>query len=153
MALQFSDNGLETSTLRELFQELSDGYKGIYGQDIDLDRGNLPTVNAWQSKLRLGQILKPRCNGFIPKWTPILILVICSRLSPNFTGFSFAPAPGLSVTLKSQQTGRCFSIAGTRYGTRANQVWAIRQDVTVPAGVTTATFFCSKLWESYWACE
>ena len=39
MALQFSDNGLETSTLRELFQELSDGYKGIYGQDIDLDQG------------------------------------------------------------------------------------------------------------------
>ncbi|WP_334350885.1 DUF3383 family protein [Citrobacter portucalensis] len=52
------------------------------------------------------------------KWTPILILVICSRLSPNFTGFSFAQVPGLSVTLKSQQTGRCFSIAGTRYGTR-----------------------------------
>lgn len=29
MALQFNDNGLETNTLRELFQELSDGYKGI----------------------------------------------------------------------------------------------------------------------------
>ncbi|EAU0199262.1 hypothetical protein HT249_005020, partial [Salmonella enterica] len=38
MALQFSDNGLETNTFRELFQELSDGYKGIYGQDIDLDQ-------------------------------------------------------------------------------------------------------------------
>lgn len=37
MALHFNDNGLETNNFREIFQTLSDGYKAIYGQDIDLD--------------------------------------------------------------------------------------------------------------------
>jgi len=38
MALQFNDKGLEINTFRDLFQLLSDGYKGVYGQDIDLDQ-------------------------------------------------------------------------------------------------------------------
>lgn len=38
MALQFNNNGLEIDTFRDLFQTLSDAYKDIYGQDIDLDQ-------------------------------------------------------------------------------------------------------------------
>lgn len=117
MALQFSDNGLETSTLRELFQELSDGYKGIYGQDIDLDQespdGQRVAIEA-QARADIEAALQWLYSQMDPDFNTGDMQQIIAKLH----GLFLRPAPGLSVTLKSQQTGRCFSIAGTRYGTR-----------------------------------
>jgi uncharacterized phage protein gp47/JayE len=38
MKPQFTDNGIVIQTFEEIFEELADGYRGIYGQDINLSQ-------------------------------------------------------------------------------------------------------------------
>ncbi len=34
---RFTENGIEVQTFDEIYEELADGYKAIYGTDINLD--------------------------------------------------------------------------------------------------------------------
>lgn len=143
MALQFSDNGLETNTLRELFQELSDGYKGIYGQDIDLDQespdGQRVAIEA-QARADIEAALQWLYSQMDPDFNTGDMQQIIAKLH----GLFLRPGSRSQRDLKVTTDRPMLLYSGYKIRDQANQVWAIRQDVTVPAGVTTATFFAQN---------
>ena len=143
MALQFSDNGLETNTLRELFQELSDGYKGIYGQDIDLDQespdGQRVAIEA-QARADIEAALQWLYSQMDPDFNTGDMQQIIAKLH----GLFLRPGSRSQRDLKVTTDRPVLLYSGYKIRDQANQVWVIRQDVTVPAGVTTATFFAQN---------
>lgn len=143
MALQFSDNGLETNTLRELFQELSDGYKGIYGQDIDLDQespdGQRVAIEA-QARADIEAALQWLYSQMDPDFNTGDMQQNIAKLH----GLFLRPGSRSQRDLKVTTDRPVLLYSGYKIRDQANQVWAIRQDVTVPAGVTTATFFAQN---------
>ncbi|ECS1286064.1 baseplate J/gp47 family protein, partial [Salmonella enterica] len=143
MALQFSDNGLETSTLRELFQELSDGYKGIYGQDIDLDQespdGQRVAIEA-QARADIEAALQWLYSQMDPDFNTGDMQQIIAKLH----GLFLRPGSRSQRDLKVTTDRPLLLYSGYKIRDQANQVWVIRQDVTVPAGVTSVTFFAQN---------
>lgn len=143
MALQFNDNGLETNTLRELFQELSDGYKGIYGQDIDLDQespdGQRVAIEA-QARADMESALQWLYSQMDPDFNTGDMQQIIGKLH----GLYLRPGSRSQRDLKVTTDRPVLLYSGYRIRDQANQVWLIRQDVTVPAGTTAVTFFAQN---------
>lgn len=140
MALQFSDNGLETNTLRELFQELSDGYKGIYGQDIDLDQespdGQRVAIEA-QARADIEAALQWLYSQMDPDFNNGDMQQVIAKLH----GLYLRPGSRSQRDLKVVTDRPVLLYAGYKILDQANQVWFIRTPVTVPAGTTEVTFF------------
>ena len=143
MALQFSDNGLETNTLRELFQELSDGYKGIYGQDIDLEQespdGQRVAIEA-QARADIEAALQWLYSQMDPDFNTGDMQQIIGKLH----GLYLRPGSRSQRDLKVTTDRPVLLGNGYRIRDQANQVWFIRQNVTVPAGTTEVTFFAQN---------
>ena len=143
MALQFNDNGLETNTFRDLFQELSDGYKGIYGQDIDLDQespdGQRVAIEA-QARADMEAALQWLYSQLDPDFNTGDMQQIISKLH----GLYLRPGSRSQRDLKVMTDRPVFLYSGYRIRDQANQVWFVRQDVTVPAGTTAVTVFAQN---------
>lgn len=143
MALQFNDNGLETNTFRDLFQELSDGYKGIYGQDIDLDQespdGQRVAIEA-QARADIEAALQWLYSQMDPDFNTGDMQQIISKLH----GLYLRPGSRSQRDLKVTTDRPVLLYSGYRIRDQANQVWFVRQDVTVPAGNTAVTFFAQN---------
>ncbi|HAH8787748.1 TPA: hypothetical protein HIQ84_001902 [Escherichia coli] len=143
MALQFNDNGLETNTFRDLFQELIDGYKGIYGQDIDLDQespdGQRVAIEA-QARADMEAALQWLYSQMDPDFNTGDMQQIISKLH----GLYLRPGSRSQRDLKVTTDRPVLMYNGYRVRDQANQVWFIPQDVTVAAGTTAVTFFAQN---------
>lgn len=143
MALQFNDNGLETNTFRDLLQALSDGYKGIYGQDIDLDQespdGQRVAIEA-QARADIEAALQWLYSQMDPDFNTGDMQQIISKLH----GLYLRPGSRSQRDLKVTTDRTVLLYSGYRIRDQANQVWFIRQDVTVAAGTTAVTFFAEN---------
>lgn len=143
MALQFNDNGLETNTFRDLFQELSDGYKGIYGQDIDLDQespdGQRVAIEA-QARTDIEAALQWLYSQMDPDFNTGDMQQIIAKLH----GLYLRPGSRSQRDLKVTTDRPVLLYSGYKIRDQANQVWFVRQDVTVPAGTMAVTFFAQN---------
>jgi len=143
MALEFNDNGLETNTFRELFQTLSDGYKDIYGQDIDLDQespdGQRVAIEA-QARADMEAALQWLYSQMDPDFNTGDMQQIIAKLH----GLFLRPGSRSQRDLKVTTDRPVLLYSGYRIRDQANQVWFIRQDVSVPAGTTAVTFFAQN---------
>lgn len=143
MALQFNDNGLETNTFRDLFQELSDGYKGIYGQDIDLDQespdGQRVAIES-QARADMEAALQWLYSQMDPDFNTGDMQQIIGKLH----GLYLRPGSRSQRDLKVTTDRPVFLYSGYRIRDQANQVWIVQQDVTVPTGTTAVTFFAQN---------
>ncbi|EPU8564051.1 baseplate J/gp47 family protein [Yersinia enterocolitica] len=140
MALQFDNNGLQTDTFRDLFQTLSDSYKGIYGQDIDLDQ-----ESPDGQRVALEALARTDIEAAI-QW-------LYSQMDPDFNtgdmqqiiaklhGFYLRPGSRSQRDLNVVTDRPVFLYSGYKIRDQSNQVWFVRQNVTIPAGTTTVTFF------------
>ncbi|HDL6873002.1 TPA: baseplate J/gp47 family protein [Yersinia enterocolitica] len=140
MALQFDNNGLQTDTFRDLFQTLSDSYKGIYGQDIDLDQ-----ESPDGQRVALEALARTDIEAAI-QW-------LYSQMDPDFNtgdmqqiiaklhGLYLRPGSRSQRDLNVVTDRPVFLYSGYKIRDQSNQVWFVRQNVTIPAGTTTVTFF------------
>lgn len=143
MALEFNDNGLVTNTFRELFQTLSDGYRDIYGQDIDLDQespdGQRVAIEA-QARADMEAALQWLYSQMDPDFNTGDMQQIIAKLHGLFLRPGSRSQRDLKVTTDRPVT----LYSGYRIRDQANQVWFIRQNVAVPAGTTAVTFFAQN---------
>lgn len=143
MALQFNDKGLEINTFRDLFQLQSDGYKGIYGQDIDLDQespdGQRVAIEA-QARADIEAALQWLYSQMDPDFNTGDMQQVIAKLH----GLYLRPGSRSQRDLKVTTDRPVLLYNGYRIRDQANQVWFIKQDVTVPSGTTTVTFFAQN---------
>ncbi|CAM3601615.1 MULTISPECIES: baseplate J/gp47 family protein [Yersinia] len=140
MALQFNNNGLEIDTFRDLFQALSDAYKGIYGQDIDLDQespdGQRVAIEA-QARTDIEASLQWLYSQMDPDFNTGDMQQIIAKLH----GLYLRPGSRSQRDLNVATDRPVFLYSGYKIRDQSNQVWFVRQNVTIPAGTTTVTFF------------
>lgn len=140
MTLQFDNNGLQTDTFRDLFQTLSDAYKGIYGQDIDLDQdspdGQRVAIEA-QARTDIEAALQWLYSQMDPDFNNGDMQQVIAKLH----GLYLRPGSRSQRDLKVVTDRPVLLYAGYKIMDQANQVWFIRTPVTVPAGTTEVTFF------------
>lgn len=143
MALQFDNNGLQVDTFRDIFQSLSDAYKGIYGQDIDLDQespdGQRVAIEA-QARTDIEAALQWLYSQMDPDFNTGDMQQIIAKLH----GLYIRPGSRSQRDLKVTTDRPVLLYSGYKIRDQANQVWFVRQDITVPAGTTTVTFFAQK---------
>jgi uncharacterized phage protein gp47/JayE len=143
MALQFNDNGLEIDTFRDLFQSLSDSYKGIYGQDIDLDQespdGQRVAIEA-QARTDIEAALQWLYSQMDPDFNTGDMQQIIAKLH----GLYLRPGSRSQRDLKVTVDRPVLLYSGYKIRDQSNQVWFISQDVTIAAGTTTVTFFAQS---------
>lgn len=143
MALQFDNNGLQVDTFRDLFQSLSDGYKAIYGQDIDLDQespdGQRVAIEA-QARTDIEAALQWLYSQMDPDFNTGDMQQIIAKLH----GLYLRPGSRSQRDLKVTTDRPVLLYSGYKIRDQANQVWFVRQDITVPAGTTTVTFFAQN---------
>ncbi|WP_145576429.1 baseplate J/gp47 family protein [Yersinia mollaretii] len=140
MALQFNNNGLEIDTFRDLFQTLSDAYKDIYGQDIDLDQespdGQRVAIEA-QARTDIEASLQWLYSQMDPDFNTGDMQQIIAKLH----GLYLRPGSRSQRDLNVETDRPVFLYSGYKIRDQSNQVWFVRQNVTIPAGTTTVTFF------------
>ncbi|HDL7376957.1 TPA: baseplate J/gp47 family protein [Yersinia enterocolitica] len=140
MALQFNNNGLEIDTFRDLFQTLSDAYKGIYGQDIDLDQespdGQRVAIEA-QARTDIEASLQWLYSQMDPDFNTGDMQQVIAKLH----GLYLRPGSRSQRDLNVSTDRPVFLYSGYKIRDQSNQVWFVRQNVTIPAGTTTVTFF------------
>ena len=140
MALQFDNNGLQTDTFRDLFQTLSDSYKGIYGQDIDLDQespdGQRVAIEA-QARTDIEASLQWLYSQMDPDFNTGDMQQIIAKLH----GLYLRPGSRSQRDLNVTTDRPVFLYSGYKIRDQSNQVWFVRQNVTIPAGTTTVTIF------------
>ncbi|WP_145558943.1 baseplate J/gp47 family protein [Yersinia mollaretii] len=140
MALQFDNNGLQVDTFREIFQSLSDGYKTIYGQDIDLDQdspdGQRVALEA-QARADMEAALQWLYSQMDPDFNTGDMQQIIAKLH----GLYLRPGSRSQRDLKVVTDRPVLLYSGYKIQDQANQTWFIRTAVTVPAGTTEVTFF------------
>lgn len=140
MALQFNNNGLEIDTFRDLFQTLSDAYKSIYGQDIDLDQespdGQRVAIEA-QARTDIEASLQWLYSQMDPDFNTGDMQQVIAKLH----GLYLRPGSRSQRDLNVTTDRPVFLYSGYRIRDQSNQVWLVRQNVTIPAGTTTVTFF------------
>jgi len=143
MALQFDNNGLQVDTFRDIFQSLSDDYKGIYGQDIDLDQespdGQRVAIEA-QARTDIEAALQWLYSQMDPDFNTGDMQQIIAKLH----GLYLRPGSRSQRDLKVTADRPVLLYSGYKIRDQANQVWFVRQDITVPAGTTTVTFFAQN---------
>lgn len=143
MALQFDNNGLQIDTFRDLFQSLSDGYKAIYGQDIDLEQespdGQRVAIEA-QARTDIEAALQWLYSQMDPDFNTGDMQQIIAKLH----GLYLRPGSRSQRDLKVATDRPVLLYSGYKIRDQANQVWFVRQDITVPAGTTTVTFFAQN---------
>ena len=143
MALQFDNNGLQIDTFRDIFQSLSDGYKAIYGQDIDLDQdspdGQRVAIEA-QARTDIEAALQWIYSQMDPDFNTGDMQQIIAKLH----GLYLRPGSRSQRDLKVTTDRPVLLYSGYKIRDQANQVWFVRQDITVPAGTTTVTFFAQN---------
>ncbi|EMF7827715.1 TPA: baseplate J/gp47 family protein [Yersinia enterocolitica] len=140
MALQFNNNGLEIDTFRDLFQTLSDAYKDIYGQDIDLDQespdGQRVAIEA-QARTDIEASLQWLYSQMDPDFNTGDMQQVIAKLH----GLYLRPGSRSQRDLNVSTDRPVFLYSGYKIRDQSNQVWFVRQNVTIPAGTTTVTFF------------
>ncbi|CNI84048.1 baseplate J/gp47 family protein [Yersinia enterocolitica] len=140
MALQFNNNGLEIDTFRDLFQTLSDAYKDIYGQDINLDQespdGQRVAIEA-QARTDIEASLQWLYSQMDPDFNTGDMQQIIAKLH----GLYLRPGSRSQRDLNVTTDRPVFLYSGYKIRDQSNQVWFVRQNVTIPAGTTTVTFF------------
>lgn len=143
MVLQFDNNGLQIDDFPQIFQTLSDGYKGIYGQDIDLDQespdGQRVAIEA-QARADIEAALQWLYSQMDPDFNTGDMQQVIAKLH----GLYLRPGSRSQRDLKVTTDRPVLLYDGYRIRDQANQIWFVRQAVTVPAGTTTVTFFAEK---------
>ncbi|EOI6427131.1 baseplate J/gp47 family protein [Yersinia enterocolitica] len=143
MALQFDNNGLQTDTFRELFQSLSDAYKNIYGQDIDLDQES-PDGQRVALEAQARTDIEAAIQWLYSQMDPDFNTGDMQQIIAKLHGLYLRPGSRSQRDLKIVTDRPVLLYNGYKIQDQANQIWFIRKSVTVQPGTTVVTFFAEN---------
>lgn len=143
MALQFNNNGLQTDTFRELFQSLSDAYKNIYGQDIDLDQES-PDGQRVALEAQARTDIEAAIQWLYSQMDPDFNTGDMQQIVAKLHGLYLRPGSRSQRDLKIVTDRPVLLYNGYKIQDQANQIWFIRKSVTVQPGTTVVTFFAEN---------
>ncbi|HGE7396709.1 TPA: baseplate J/gp47 family protein [Yersinia enterocolitica] len=143
MALQFDNNGLQTDTFRELFQSLSDAYKNIYGQDIDLDQES-PDGQRVALEAQARTDIEAAIQWLYSQMDPDFNTGDMQQIVAKLHGLYLRPGSRSQRDLKIVTDRPVLLYNGYKIQDQANQIWFIRKSVTVQPGTTVVTFFAEN---------
>ncbi len=144
MTLEFNENGVQTSTYNELFTRLDDGYKAIYGSDIDTDQespdGQKIGIDA-TARFDIESALSWLYSNLDPDFNTGDMQQVIGKLSATYLLPSSRSQWDLEIT-----TDRVLTLpANYTISDQNNQDWFLEQDVPLVLGTNSVTFK-SSLW-------
>lgn len=142
MKPQITESGIEIQSFDEVFQELADGYREIYGQDISIDQedpdGQRIGIEA-RANLDLQQLAVAIYNSLDPDFDDGLMRT--SKLSGIFLKPASASQWDLTVTAAKDLTLK----KGYTVKDDLDQEWWLTGDVAITTGANTVTFIAKDL--------
>lgn len=144
MILQFTPDGLQIQTFEEIYNELVEGYRAIYGADINLDPDTADGQRigiAAKAQLDLQTALLQLYNGLSPS------LAQGQDLNRNiqYAGLvrRAATRSTWDITVTANATTELYS--GYTIKDDGGSEWVKETAVTIPAGDTVVTFTAKEL--------
>lgn len=142
MKPQINDTGIHIQTFEEIFEELAEGYRGIYGQSISIESddpdGQRIGIDA-KARLDLQQLAVSVRNSLDPDFDDGLLIVSkLSGLRPKMASLS---QWDLTVTVDRDLE----LTTGYTVIDELDQEWHLTAPVTLVSGVNVVTFLAKEL--------
>jgi len=141
--IQLTDNGIEIQTYQEVFDELANGYKAIYGNDINLDQdtpdGQRIAIEARQI-LDMQVYLSSLYNSLDPDFATGLSLERLLKLS----GITRRPATKSQVDVTINVSRNLTLPVGYKVQDELGQLWETDGEKTLFIGDNTVTLFAEE---------
>lgn len=132
-------NGIQIQTYEEIFNELSAGYKAIYGNDISINPespdGQRIAIEA-KARLDMQTMALKVYNGFDPDLAQGLEIEKIGKIS----GVYRRPATRSTVDITVTTSQALTLPSGYRIEDDLSQIWLITSDQTLTTGANTVTF-------------
>lgn len=146
MSLTFDENGVQTNSYGEIFERLSDGYKTIYGTDIDIDQDSADGQRVGlETTLRFD--VESALAWLFSQIDPDLNNGDMQQVIGKLAGVYLLPASRSQWDLEIE-TDRTLTLpSGYTVTDNNNQDWIIEVAVDLVSGANAVTFI-SKLWGS-----
>ncbi|MDF1593737.1 MAG: baseplate J/gp47 family protein [Desulfobacterales bacterium] len=142
-APRFTPNGIEVQTYDEIYQELADGYRLIYGNDINLDPdspdGQRVAIEA-QARLDVQSFGSLLYNQLDPDFALGEALNSLIKLS----GITRRPATRSQVDVSVTASRPVTLPVGYAVEDTLGQVWETISEIVLAAGITTVTLFAEN---------
>ena len=142
MKPQITDSGIEIQSFDEAFQELADGYRDIYGQDISIDQED-------PDGQRIG--IEARANLDLQQ----LAVSVYNSLDPDFDDGLMRTAKLSGIYLKPPSSSQWDLTVTASRGVTLNKGYTVKDDldqewwltggVDLTVGVNTVTFVAKEL--------
>ena len=143
MKPRFTQNGIEVQTFDEIYQELADGYREIYGSDINLDPdspdGQRVAIEA-QARLDVQSFGALLYNQIDPDFSLGDALNTIIKLS----GITRRPATRSQVDVEITTTRPVTLPEGYAVEDELGQVWETISEIELSTGTTTVTLFAQN---------
>lgn len=142
MKPRITEHGIEIQTFEEIFEELAEGYKEIYGQDIDLSAespdGQRIGIEA-RIILDLQQLAVKVYNSLDPDFDDGLMR------SAKLSGIFLKPATASQWDLKITVARDLTLKKGYTVKDELEQEWWLTSDVSLTLGENTVTFIAKEV--------
>ena len=143
MKPRFTPNGIEIQTFDEIYQELADGYREIYGSDINLDPdspdGQRVAIEA-QARIDVQSFGALLYNQIDPDFSLGDALNTIIKLS----GITRRPATRSQVDVEVTTTRPVTLPEGYAVEDELGQVWETISEIELSTGTTTVTLFAEN---------
>ena len=143
MKPEFTPDGITVQTFQEIYAELADGYRGIYGADINLEPdspdGQRVGIEA-QARLDLQSFGAYMYTQFDPDTA----LGLALNTIIKFSGITRRPATRSQVDVEITTDRPLTLSTGYTVEDDLGQAWETQQDAVLPLGVTTVTLFAEN---------
>lgn len=141
--MKFDNNGLQISSFRDIFQSHSDGFKEIYGQDIDLDQES-PDGQRVAIEAMARADAEAAIQWLYSQMDPAFNTGDMQQVIAKLHGLYLRPGSRSQRDLRVKTDRPVLLYKGYKVQDSANQVWLLQRDITVQAGDSTVTFFAEK---------
>lgn len=141
--IQFTNNGIQTKTLREIYAELEAQYKAAYGitNDIAQDSSDGQKIGIEAKAIADFQELAVAIdNSFDPDFAEGLALFKILKL----TGINVRPATQSTWDLEVEVSKDFTLPSGYTIKDDNGTLWSIDTDVSLTTGINTVTFTCNE---------
>jgi len=144
MTLEFNENGVQTNTLAELIERLTEGYRSIYGADIDVDQES-PDGQRIGIEALLRFDIESLISWLYSQIDPDLNNGDMQQVIAKLAGVYLLPSSRSQWDLVLNSDRVKTLPSGYTITDNSNQNWFLDSDVNINVGDNNITFL-SSLW-------
>lgn len=142
-APQFTANGVIIQTFEEIFTELADGYRSIYGQNINLDQDS-PDGQRVRAEAKVRHDMQQFCLATANGFDPDLAVGVAFQKLAKLINIYPRPATRSQWDLIVTASRNLTLSAGYTVRDELGQNWTLTNSVNILSGANTVTFFAEQ---------